>query len=92
MSMYINMPYSAFFHIKFAELLILNSGCRKGCIIRSLLEHPVVGLVATLHKVSPAQVLLRFFVQQGVIVIPKSVHIDRIAANFNVSLQMCVLG
>uniref|UniRef100_A0A667XH07 alcohol dehydrogenase (NADP(+)) n=1 Tax=Myripristis murdjan TaxID=586833 RepID=A0A667XH07_9TELE len=37
-----------------------------------LLEDPVVGDIAKKHRRSPAQVLLRYHVQQGVSVIPKS--------------------
>lgn len=52
-----------------------------GCVIPRLLEHPVVCLVATGRQVTPAQVLLRFLLQQGVVVIPKSVTPSRIAEN-----------
>ncbi|KAG8012991.1 Aldose reductase-related protein 2 [Nibea albiflora] len=37
-----------------------------------LLEDPVVADIAKKHRHSPAQVLLRYHVQQGVVVIPKS--------------------
>ncbi|KAM9377726.1 aldo-keto reductase family 1 member B1 isoform 1-T1 [Pholidichthys leucotaenia] len=37
-----------------------------------LLEDPVVGEIARKHRRSPAQVLLRYHVQQGISVIPKS--------------------
>lgn len=39
---------------------------------QTLLDDPVVGGVAKKHRRSPAQVLLRYHVQQGVSVIPKS--------------------
>ena len=49
--------------------------------IPKLLTNPVVTLVANNHNVTTAQVLLRFWVQQGVICIPKSVTPDRIKTN-----------
>nr|XP_027206724.1 aldose reductase-related protein 2-like [Penaeus vannamei] len=52
--------------------------------IPSLMEDPVVRLVAERQGVTAAQVLLRFLVQQGIIAIPKSVTPSRIAANFDV--------
>ncbi len=39
--------------------------------------------IADRHDVTPAQVVLRWHVQMGIIVIPKSVHQDRIASNFD---------
>uniref|UniRef100_A0A3P8Y8L4 alcohol dehydrogenase (NADP(+)) n=1 Tax=Esox lucius TaxID=8010 RepID=A0A3P8Y8L4_ESOLU len=55
-----------------------------------LLEDPVVGDVAKKHRRSPAQVLLRYNVQQGIAVIPKSVKPNHILENtkiFNFSLS-----
>ena len=46
-----------------------------------LLNNPVVRLVAEKHKRSSAQVLLRFLVQQDIIVIPKSTNAGRIKQN-----------
>ncbi|KAJ8398664.1 hypothetical protein AAFF_G00421920 [Aldrovandia affinis] len=46
-----------------------------------LLEDPVVQSVARKHKRSPAQVLLRYQVQQGIAVIPKSVKPNHILEN-----------
>jgi diketogulonate reductase-like aldo/keto reductase len=50
----------------------------------STLDDPVVGDVATAHGKSPAQVMLRWGLQQGRSVIPKSTKPSRIAENFNV--------
>ena len=51
---------------------------------RSPMEHPVVTSIAAAHGKAPAQVLLRWHVQQGRSAIPKSVHAERIAENFDV--------
>lgn len=49
-----------------------------------LLTNPVIGSVAAAHDVSPAQVIIRWHMQQGHIVIPKSVHTERIISNAQV--------
>ncbi|SMH46404.1 2,5-diketo-D-gluconate reductase A [Rathayibacter oskolensis] len=49
-----------------------------------LLEEPVLARIAAKHGVSPAQVVLRWHVQLGVVVIPKSVTPARIAENLDV--------
>ncbi|MEU4244794.1 aldo/keto reductase [Actinoplanes sp. NPDC026619] len=51
---------------------------------RSTLEDPVIGEIATAHGKSPAQVMLRWHVQQGRSAIPKSTKPARIAENFDV--------
>ena len=48
-----------------------------------LLTDPAVTAVADKHGVSPAQAVLRWHVQRGTIVIPKSVTPERIAANLD---------
>ena len=50
----------------------------------SALEDPVIGRIAQAHGKSPAQVMLRWGLQHGRSVIPKSVRPDRIAENFDV--------
>ncbi|MGZ6745094.1 MAG: aldo/keto reductase [Nocardioides sp.] len=50
----------------------------------SALEDPVIGEVATAHGKSPAQVMLRWGLQHGRSVIPKSTNPERIAANLDV--------
>jgi 2,5-diketo-D-gluconate reductase A len=50
----------------------------------SLLSHPTVVGLAEAHGKTPAQVLIRWHVQLGNIVIPKSVNPERIASNFDV--------
>jgi len=46
----------------------------------------VVGEIAKAHGKTSAQVMLRFLVQQDVVVIPKSTNRERIFANAAVSL------
>ncbi|PRX97931.1 aldo/keto reductase [Allonocardiopsis opalescens] len=50
----------------------------------STLEDPVIGEIARAHGRTPAQVMLRWHLQQGRQVIPKSVTPSRIAENFEV--------
>ncbi|MEV0105132.1 aldo/keto reductase [Nocardia sp. NPDC050799] len=50
----------------------------------STLDDPVIGEIAAAHGRTPAQVMLRWHLQQGRQVIPKSVRPARIAENFAV--------
>jgi 2,5-diketo-D-gluconate reductase A len=50
----------------------------------STLENPVIGEIATAHAKTPAQVMLRWHIQQGRQAIPKSVTPSRIEENFDV--------
>ncbi len=50
----------------------------------ALLSNPVVTAVAERHGKTPAQVLIRWHIQLGNIVIPKSVTPERIVSNFDV--------
>ena len=47
------------------------------------LSDPVLVDIAKAHGVTPAQVVLRWHLEHGITVIPKSVHPERIAANFD---------
>jgi len=51
----------------------------------SLLEHDTIGQIAKKHGKTPAQVLLRWAVQQGLAVIPKSNNHDRLVSNLEVT-------
>ncbi len=48
------------------------------------LGHPVLTAIAEKHRVTPAQVVLRWHIEHGIAVIPKSSRPERIAANFDV--------
>jgi diketogulonate reductase-like aldo/keto reductase len=51
---------------------------------KSTLQDPVIGEIAQAHVKSPAQVMIRWGVQHGRSVIPKSTKAERIAENFDV--------
>jgi len=51
---------------------------------RSVMQDPTINEIATAHGKSPAQVMLRWGIQEGRSVIPKSVNPERIAQNFDV--------
>ncbi|MFF3017347.1 aldo/keto reductase [Streptomyces sp. NPDC057939] len=50
----------------------------------NLFGHPVLSAIAAAHGRSVAQVVLRWLVQRGVVVIPKSVRPERMAENLDV--------
>jgi diketogulonate reductase-like aldo/keto reductase len=50
----------------------------------STLQDPTIGKIAAAHGKTPAQVMLRWHLQQGRQVIPKSVTPSRIAENFDI--------
>lgn len=47
------------------------------------MEEPKIVELAKAHKKNPAQILLRYQIQRGLIVIPKSVTKTRIVSNFD---------
>jgi diketogulonate reductase-like aldo/keto reductase len=51
---------------------------------RSTLEDPVIGEIAAVHGKTPAQVMLRWHLEQGRSAIPKSVRPQRIVENFDI--------
>lgn len=50
----------------------------------STFDDPTIGEIAERHGKTPAQVMLRWHLQQGRSAIPKSVNPERIAANFDI--------
>lgn len=51
--------------------------------LNGIFTHPVLTEVGAAHGKTAAQVALRFLTQQGIIVIPKSVHKERMIQNLN---------
>ncbi len=49
-----------------------------------LLSDPTITKLAKKHHKSPAQIIIRWHIQEGLIVIPKSVHAERIKENIDV--------
>lgn len=47
-------------------------------------DDPVIGEIAAKYGKTPAQIMLRWHIQRGVVVIPKSTHIERMQENFAV--------
>ena len=56
----------------------------RGDSSRSTFNDPVIGQIAAAHGKTPAQIMLRWHLQEGRSAIPKSVNPGRIAANFDV--------
>ena len=50
----------------------------------NLFSDPTLTALAAQHSRSVAQIVLRWLLQRGVVAIPKSVHPERIAENFNI--------
>lgn len=67
------------YHVQHMAYALLGQG-RKS----EMFENPALLGIAEDHGKTPAQIALRFLIQSGVIVIPKSVHEYRIQENFNV--------
>ena len=49
-----------------------------------VLADPAIAAIAAAHAVTPAQVVVRWHLQQGLTVIPRSIRADRIASNADV--------
>lgn len=71
--------------------LVANQTARKivmeawGPLARGMrMDHPVITKVAKKHSKTPAQIFIRWGLQQNFVVIPKSVKKDRVVANAQV--------
>ncbi len=51
---------------------------------RTPMHAPALGEIAAAHGVTPQQVVLRWHLQHEIVVIPKSVHADRLRANLDI--------
>lgn len=47
-------------------------------------DNPVIVQLAEKYQKTPAQIMLRWQIQRGIVVIPKSTHMERMEENFNV--------
>ncbi len=81
------IPWSPFQH----DASVLDEHRERGVVLegyspfkRSQLSHAVLREVATEHGVSPAQVVLRWHVQHGIVVIPKTATPERLVENFDI--------
>lgn len=80
------------FHPKLAQDELLQYCQNNNIVFQSwsplmrgrVLEHPTLVKIAQEHKKSTAQIILRWHLQKGCTIIPKSVHKNRIAANIDV--------
>lgn len=49
-----------------------------------MFEQPTLKAIGEAHGKTPAQVILRWHLQRGIVAIPKSTHIERMRENFGV--------
>ncbi|MGF0047610.1 aldo/keto reductase, partial [Streptococcus hyointestinalis] len=49
-----------------------------------ILQNPTIRTIANKYHKTPAQVILRLYLQSGVVAIPKSSHKSRMAENFDI--------
>ena len=52
--------------------------------LKGMFAEPVLAKIAAKHGKTPAQVILRWNIEQGIVVIPKTVHPSRMAENMNI--------
>lgn len=64
------------------EKLLKESG--SDMQVPDLLENPVVNEIAQRLSKSPAQILLRYYIEMGISAIPKSTNADRLKANISI--------
>ncbi|WP_028581182.1 aldo/keto reductase [Desulfogranum japonicum] len=79
------LAYCADKNVRLTAYAPLGSGDRpdrmKGADEPSLLKHPVIADVAAKHGATPGQILIKWAVTRGTVVIPKSVNPKRIKEN-----------
>lgn len=52
--------------------------------LREILENPIVKQIANAHGKTPVQIALRQHIQRGIVVIPKSIHKERMKQNLDI--------
>uniref|UniRef100_A0A8D8U9F4 Alcohol dehydrogenase [NADP(+)] n=1 Tax=Cacopsylla melanoneura TaxID=428564 RepID=A0A8D8U9F4_9HEMI len=70
--------------VAYSPLGSQGTGKLFGIDIPNLMENPVVKKIAEKHSRKPAQVLLKFIVQNDIAVIPKSTNPERLKQNINI--------
>ena len=79
-------------HPRFQQKALREANAKRGVLTQSwsplgqgqLLADPVIGGIAARHGKTPAQVIIRWHIDSGLVVIPKSVTPARIVQNFDV--------
>lgn len=79
-------------HPYFPQLDVRDAIGQRGVHIESysplghgdVLKDATIGAIAQQHRKSPAQVIIRWHLQQGLIAIPRSIHADRLKENIDV--------
>ena len=79
-------------HPRFQQRALREANAERGVLTQSwsplgqgqLLADPVIAAIAAKHGRTPAQVIIRWHVDSGLVVIPKSVTPARIVQNFGV--------
>lgn len=52
--------------------------------LKEIIDNPVVKTIAEKHGKTPAQVVLRQHIQRGIVIIPKSIHKERMIENIDI--------
>ncbi|PTL76972.1 aldo/keto reductase [Vitiosangium sp. GDMCC 1.1324] len=79
-------------HPRFQQKALSEAHAKRNIVTQSwsplgqgqLLSDPVIGQIAARHERTPAQVVIRWHIDSGLVVIPKSVTPTRLQENFNV--------
>ena len=79
-------------HPRFQQLSVTSFNASLGIVTEAwsplgqgtVLDHPVIRSIAAKHERTPAQVTLRWHIEQGRMVIPKTTHLARLKENLAV--------
>lgn len=67
-----------------ADAVVLEAYFPLGHGDKTLLEHPLISVLAQKYHKNAGQIILRFEVQEGIVVLPKSTNPARIAGNIEI--------